>query len=173
MVGTWWYWKWHWKILDCTLCLYILKNLRSGQVLPILNSLTHWQTLKDRAIQLLDGRNGALITQLKFVSQLYSYFFWHWSTNQIVLASLLGAAEKLENNFSWSRSNHEIITWWRSEYSPKFFSSDLDRFEDFGRDAGWAISTRQACSPLIQLFFGFASEWETRVVSLWAGGLEK
>ena len=32
---------------------------------------------------------------------------------------------------------------------------------------------RQACSPLIQLFFGFASEWETRVVSLWAGGLEK
>ena len=32
---------------------------------------------------------------------------------------------------------------------------------------------RQACSPLIQLFYGFASEWETRVVSLWAGGLEK
>ena len=35
------------------------------------------------------------------------------------------------------------------------------------------IFTRQACSPLIQLFFGFGSEWETRVVSLWAGGSEK
>ena len=36
----------------------------------------------------------------------------------------------------------------------------------------WTLG-RQACSPLIQLFFGFASEWETRVVSLWAGGSEK
>ena len=41
--------------------------------------------------------------------------------------------------------------------------------------AGWlkVRRSRQACSPLIQLFFGFGSEWETRVISLWAGGLEK
>ena len=60
-VGNWWYW-----VSRGHLCLYILHKVEIWTGVTdawLTDSLTHWQTLKDRATQLLKKYSGALVTQ--------------------------------------------------------------------------------------------------------------